>query len=238
MRAFFARTRIFCFFAAGVTLWACLAAAPLQAQRALTPEPYRFFIGGLTLRDSFSGDFNGTLVLGNSEKAFYVPKLYPHLGFGVRFGGLGKAGLWSVSLVRSAHRATFQGRESSASYHALEVSGLGYLVRKFPVRPYVLVGFDIPWASVSQGAEKGGLLSDATYLGVGIHAGGGLLAFVSPRIFLMGGAQYRFLGFLYASGPGRNRDVTNLYVNRTGPRRDKFLRVQGLCLEFSIGYLL
>ncbi len=222
----------------GFSLAVLFAAAPLRAQRALVSEPYRFFVGGFALRDSFGGDFDGTLVLGNSEKVFYVPKLEPHVGFGVTFGGIGKAGLWSVSLVKSAHPAIVQGRNTSASYHAVEVSGLGFLVRKFPIVPYVLLGFDVPWASVNEGAEKAGFMSDATYLGLGVHTGGGLLTMVSNRVFLMAGAQYRFLGFLYASGPGRNRDVTNLYVNRTGPRRDKFLRVQGLCLEFGIGYLL
>jgi hypothetical protein len=43
---------------------------------------------------------------------------------------------------------------------------------------------------------------------------------------------------MYAKGPGRGRDVTNLNIDRTGPRRDIFLRVPGFRLEIGLSYIL
>jgi hypothetical protein len=43
---------------------------------------------------------------------------------------------------------------------------------------------------------------------------------------------------MYAKGPGRGRDVTNLNIDRSGPRRDIFLKVPGLRIEVGIGYFI
>jgi len=70
-----------------------------------------------------------------------------------------------------------------------------------------------------------------------VHGGGGFLLPISPRIFLNAGALYRYTAYLYAKGPGRGRDVTNLYIDQTGPRRDIFLKAPGLRFALGIGYL-
>ncbi|MBP1768104.1 MAG: hypothetical protein H6P98_2219, partial [Candidatus Aminicenantes bacterium] len=49
---------------------------------------------------------------------------------------------------------------------------------------------------------------------------------------------YHYFAYMYAKGPGRARDVTNLYVDRTGPKRDVFLKVPGLRFEVGINYFL
>ena len=73
-------------------------------------------------------------------------------------------------------------------------------------------------------ADKNGKIFDATYLGVGVNAGAGLLVPVSSRMFFSGSLIYRFIGYLYAKGPGRGIDVTDLFDDRTGPRHRLFLR--------------
>jgi hypothetical protein len=149
-----------------------------------------------------------------------------------------KSGIWSISFARSVHGTTFQGQRSESTYNSFDISGMAYLLKGKLFRPYFLLGFNLPWVTVANGAEKDGVLSDATYLGAGVHTGGGLLVHVSPRIFISGGAVSKFIGLFYVNGPGRSRDVTNLYINGTGPRRDIFLRVFEYGLEFSIGFLL
>ena len=222
---------------AAAAFLAAITAGPVFSQNCLyTPD--RYFIRLSTQGASFRGDLDGRLVIGNDTKVFFVPKLSPRYGLGVSFGGMRKSGVWSISFARSVHGTTFQGQRSESSYNSIDVSGLAYLLQGRLVKPYFLLGFNLPWVSVRDGAEKDGVPSNATYLGAGVHTGGGLLVHVSPRVFISGGVMSKFIGLFYVNGPGRSRDVTNLYINRTGPRREIFLRVFEYGLEFSVGFLL
>lgn len=198
----------------------------------------RAFVTVSFLRNTFEGDLDGKLALGTTEKVFYVPKLGAGLGLSIGYGELRKSGLWMVNFTRSVHDASFRGIGSSASYNAVEFGGKGYLWTRGPLLPYIQVGFGLPWLHVRDAAERGGKIYDANYLGLAINGGGGLLIPLGPRTFLTCGATYRYFAGMYAKGPGRGRDVTNLYRDRTGPRRDIFLKVPGLRFEIGIGYLI
>jgi len=57
-------------------------------------------------------------------------------------------------------------------------------------------------------------------------------------IVLSGGVNYRLMGFMYVDGLGRSRDVSNLRIEQTGALRSRFLRVEGLALEFRVGFVI
>jgi hypothetical protein len=198
----------------------------------------RAFVTVSVLRNTLEGDLDGKLALGNVEKVFYVPRLGAGFGLSVGYGQTSKNGLWMVTFTRSVHDASFRVGESSASYNAVELGGKGYLWTRGPVLPFVQIGFGLPWVHVPGAAERGGRIFAANYLGLSVNGGGGLLVPMGSRIFVSCGATYRYFAGLYAKGPGRGRDVTNLYINRTGPRRDIFLKVPGLRFEIGIGYLI
>jgi hypothetical protein len=198
----------------------------------------RMFMGFSLQRESLEGDLDGKLVLGNYEKTFYIPRIRPAAGFSLSLGQLRKNGMWSVVYSMTPHSASFLGAGHHSISNVLEMVGRGYLMKKTALRPYVQLGFGPVWLHVSDGAFRGTTFHGANYLGLAVHGGGGFLIPISPRIFLNAGAIYRYTAYMYAKGPGRGRDVTNLYINQTGSRRDIFLKAPGFQLALGIGYLL
>jgi hypothetical protein len=198
----------------------------------------RGFVEFSILGDTHRGDLDGKLVLGTSEKVFYIPKVRAGFGFKLGYGQTWKSGMWSIGFARTVHNASYQGIMTTASTNAFEVSGKGYLLTKTRILPYLELGFGLPWIHVTGGAERGGVGYNSNYLGLFIRAGGGLLIPVGRKAFLTLGTSYHFMFGMYAKGPGRGRDVTNLYVDRFGPRRDIFLKIPGMRVEIGFAYLL
>ncbi len=198
----------------------------------------RAFITVSVLRNTLEGDLDGKLALGTTEKVFYVPRLDAGFGISIGYGQTRKNGLWMANFTRSVHDASFRGIGSSASYNAIEFGGKGYLWMQGAVLPYIQIGFGLPWLHVPGAAERGGKIYAANYLGLSVNGGAGVLAPLGSRTFLTCGVTYRYFAGMYAKGPGRGRDVTNLYIDRTGARRDIFLKVPGLRIEIGIGYLI
>ena len=46
------------------------------------------------------------------------------------------------------------------------------------------------------------------------------------------------IGYLYARGPVKGIDVTDLFDDVSGPRHQRYLRAPALALELSLGYEL
>jgi hypothetical protein len=184
-------------------------------------------------------DLDGNMILGNAEQVFYIPRVKPSLGFGIGFGRRFRSGLWSISYLVSGHDVTFRGRDGTAVSRLLQINSRTFLLKSSLARIFVHFGLNFPWLQVRDNAsDRDGNIFDATYLGVGVNAGGGLLLPVSSRMFFSCSLIYRFNGYLYAKGPGRGIDVTDLFDDRTGPRHRLYLRAPILALELSLGYAL
>jgi hypothetical protein len=204
------------------------------------PKKGAFFFEVTTQYLSFSQrDFHGDMVLGNAEQVFYIPRVKPSLGFGVGFGRRFRSGFWSFSYLLSSHDVIFQGRDGTADSYLLQLNSRTFLVKTSPLLIFVHFGLNFPWLKVrDNAADKNGRIFDATYLGVGVNAGAGLLLPVSSRMFFSGSLIYRFIGYLYAKGPGRGIDVTDLFDGRSGSRHRRYLRAPEMALELSLGYTL
>ncbi|HUU05909.1 MAG TPA: hypothetical protein VMZ49_08555, partial [Patescibacteria group bacterium] len=221
-------------------LWLLALAVVAQETPIVVPEPPEkgaFFFEVTTQYLNFSQlDLNGSMVLGNVEQVFYIPRVKPSLGFGVGFGRRFRSGLWSVSYLVSGHDVTFQGRDGTAVSRLLQLNSRTYLLKTSTLRIFAHFGLNFPWLKVrNNAADKNGKIFDATYLGVGANAGAGVMTPISSRMFFSGSLIYRFIGYLYASGPGRGIDVTDLFDDRTGPRHRRYLRAPVLALELSLG---
>jgi len=184
-------------------------------------------------------DLNGTMVLGNADQVFFIPRVKPSIGFGVGFGRRFRSGLWSVSYLVSGHDVTSQGRDGTAVSRMLQINSRTFLLKSPSAVIFAHFGLNFPWLKVyNNAADKNGNIFDATYLGLGVNAGAGLLVPISSRMFFSGSLIYRFSGYLYAKGPGRGIDVTDLFDDRSGPRHRLYLRAPVLALELSLGYSL
>lgn len=228
-----------------ICLLLLLLAPPLPARGESLParragDGGAFFLEATGQYLSFAAvDLDGSLVLGDADQVFSVPKLKPSLGFGIGFGRRFRSGLWSVSYLVSGHDAALRGRDSAAVSRLVQVNARTFLLRASPLRPFLHIGLNFPWIKVRDGvADRDGRLHDATYAGLGINAGIGALAPVSSRMFFSASLIYRYNGFLYAYGPVKAIDVTDLFNDVTGPRHTRFLRAPVIALELSLGYEL
>ncbi len=204
------------------------------------PEKGAFFFEVTTQYLTFSHrDLDGSMVLGNADQVFFIPRVKPSLGFGIGFGRRFRSGLWSVSYLVSGHDVAFRTRESTAVSRLFQLNSRTFLLKTQTLRIFAHFGLNFPWLKVRDNvADKNGKIFDATYLGVGVNAGGGLLLPVSSRMFFSGSIIYRFIGYLYAKGPVKGIDVTDLFDDITGPRHRSYLRAPVIALELSLGYEL
>ena len=212
---------------------------PLEADESESDSPgNRYYLGFHYNQLSFEGELDGKLVLGNYERVFFIPKLKPDQGLSLSFGQIREKGILEGYLLTASHRAQLQDRTTDASYTVLGIDAKIYLFSKPRIKPYVLSGVNGSWVKVKNGAEGNAGLTDATYWGLGINLGVGLLAEISSRMFVSVGYTYRLVGLLYAYGVGKGRDVMDLYVDRWGERRDSFLKVLGRNFVVSFGMIL
>ncbi len=214
-----------------------------QDEPVVIPEPQEkgaFFFEATSQYLFFKAvDLDGSVVLGNADQVFYVPKIKPGLGFGIGFGRRFRSGLWAVSYLVSGHDANFLGRKTTAVSRLVQINSRTFLFRTSPLRPFIYFGLIFPWLKVRDDvADSSGKLHDATYGGVGVNAGAGVLAPVSLRMFFSASLICRFIGYLYAYGPVKGIDVTDLFDDVNGPRHRRFLRAPVIALELSLGYEL
>jgi len=214
-----------------------------QEEPVVIPEPQergRFFLEVTSQYLSFSHrDLNGSMVLGNADQVFFIPKIKPSLGFGIGLGRRFRSGLWSFSYLVSGHDASFSGHDSTAVSRLVQVNARTFIIKALPLRFFVHFGLSFPWLKVRNDvADKRGKLFDASYAGVGANAGVGLLSPVSSKMFFSASLVYRFFAYLYAYGPVKGIDVTDLFDDVTGPRHHGFLRSPVIALELSLGYEL
>ena len=216
-----------------------LSLVTLVSVSATAQDPKRagegFFIAMSGQSLAFKGDFDGRLVLWHFDKAFYVPEMKNATAFGFGLGFKRNSWLWELLYVSSRHPSAFQDREGSSFYRSVEIEGRSFLVKDFPLKPYILGGISVPWLTVDQGAEMYGLKYRATYIGLGLNFGGGIIMDIAPFLFVSGGGVYRVLGYYYVSGEGKGRDINDLRVGQGGPDWKSWLKTSSLGLSFSLG---
>ena len=222
-----------------------LLAIGIPAQEAeddvLPPvEGGAFFFEVTTQYMSFGQrDLNGAMVLGNEVQLFFIPRIKPGIGFGAGCGRRFRSGLWSFSYLVSGHDVTFQGRSGTAVSRLLQINSRTYLLKTSGLKVFAHFGLNFPWLKVDDNAvDRSGNVFHATYLGVGVNVGAGLLVPISSRMFFSGSLIYRLVGYLYAKGPGRGIDVTDLFDDGNGSRHRLYLRAPIVALELSLAYAI
>jgi hypothetical protein len=218
-----------------------LSLVTLASASAAAQDPKRagegFFIAVSGQSLAFKGDFDGRLVLWCFDKAFFVPEMKNATAFGFGVGFKRNAWLWELLYVNSRHPSAFKDRDGSSVYRSVEIDGRTFLVKDSAIKPYILVGISVPWLTVDQGAEMYGLKYRATYFGLGLNFGGGIILDIAPFLFMSGGLAYRVLGYIYASGEGKGRDIITFRVGQGGPEWKSWLKTSSLGLSFGLGFV-
>jgi len=186
----------------------------------------------------FRGDFSGDLTLWHFEKAFFIPRLGKGWAMSVGLGGKSAGGSWDVSYLRSTHTAGIEGGTRTASFHAIEINGRSFFLRKSVFHPYFLGGISLPIVHVDDGSLFRGRRLDATYFGAGLNAGIGLIFDLGPSIVLNAGIVYRWIRFLYAYGESKGRDINNLRIGFEGPEFKRLLRTDSISLTIGLGFII
>ncbi len=219
----------------GAIVLALIAVRPVSGQGTKYSKEGCFIgLSGSSL--SFQGDLDKDLVLWHFEKAFFVPRMERATGFGLGFGFKKDSALWNIVVLRSSHKTDLQGKASQSTFYSIDVSGRAFLLKNAPFQPYLLFGLSIPFIHVKDGSKLHDSISHATYYGIGLNFGSGIVIHLRPRLFISSGVIYRYLAFLYVSGEGTGRDINDLRVGYGGPEWGKLLWTRSLGLSFGIGF--
>jgi hypothetical protein len=205
------------------------------AAQDVKPSTNGFYLAFSGQSLGFKGDFDGSLVLWHFEMAFYIPVLKSAIAPGLGLGYKRDAWQWELLYIGSGHRAVLPDREVDSSFHSIELDSRTFLIRNFPLKPYLLLGLSIPWLNVDSGSELYGVRHNAAYIGFGVNLGGGLQWEIAPFLFVSGGALYRIIGYYYVSGEGKGRDITDLHVGHEGPTWKSWLKTSSLGVTFGLG---
>jgi len=186
----------------------------------------------------FRGDLTRELTLWHFEKSFLIPRLGTGCALSLSLGGKSRGGSWDVAYLRSTHSVETENGTRTASFHAVEINGRSFFLKEWALHPYFLGGISIPIIHVDDGSRFRGADYDATYIGAGLNLGGGFLLEIGPSVVLNAGVIYRWMGFLYAYGEGKGRDINHLQVGFDGPRFGRLLRSGTLSFTIGLGFIL
>jgi len=219
---------------AGLCFVLAMAAPALSQGPAASRKGFFLSLSGQDIQ--LKGDLSGDLTLWHFDKAFFIPKMENTFGLSLGFGYRREGGLWEFAVVRASPSILLDGRSGRASYYDLEINGWGFPWKDAAVQPYYLLGLCFPWLVVQDGSRLEHAVNDATYTGLGLNLGAGLLINLGQSLFLSGGIKYRYVGFFYVNGGGKGRDITDLTVGHGGPQWGKWLRAPSLGVTFHFGF--
>ena len=186
----------------------------------------------------YSRDLDHNLTLWHFEKAFTLPRLERGGAWAVSYGMKSYNGSWDVSFLRSSQTVSLENGSHTATYQALDLNGRSFFFKKLALRPYFLGGITIPFLRVKGGSFYRGETLNASYFGAGLNVGAGLHLDVGPSVFLNAAVMYRWVGFLYAFGEGKGRDINDLRVGYMGPEFGRLLRTDVLSVTIGVGFVL
>jgi len=186
----------------------------------------------------FRRDLTSSFTLWHFEKEFFIPRLRKDMAVSIGIGGKSRGGSWEVSFLHSSQIAEYEDGNRTATFQALEINGRSFVLKDFFIHPYILGGITLPFIRVSGGSFFQGKALNAAYFGAGLNAGAGLLFDIGSNILLNVGALYRWIGFLYAYGEGKGRDINYLRVDPLGPAFGRLLRTDTLTLTVGLGLIL
>jgi opacity protein-like surface antigen len=185
-----------------------------------------FYIGGSWVQNNMSGEFDDTFFLIDppNPDIYDVPDVDDGMGFGVFVGWRVMKGALEIGYQRSTHdtSTSLAGMpDSEAAYNVVDLNLKVDVFEKFDLfaqhrlRPYVLVGFGIPWLTIEDGSTDGVSLHDETFVGYALNAGAGIAYYFDPQWALTGGVIHRWNWFRSVESIKTNGSLEERTLNFT-----------------------
>lgn len=146
-----------------------------------------WYFGIVSPYQMIDGDFDGSRYFTNDVSAAVVPTLDPGLGWGVTLGLKSRAfDRFAVALDGTFTRTKHSGQWAGVGFDSVKQNlNIDVKLYGFPrerVQPYALIGYSIPNVEVKEGGlNNNGGSTEATYLGMGLNLGVGVLYYVTER---------------------------------------------------------
>lgn len=186
----------------------------------------------------FQRDLRHSRTLWHFDKEFFVPRLNRGAAVSIGYGRKTQGRSWEVSALFAPRTVSLPDGDHSASFRALEMNGRSYFVKRGSLHPYFQGGITIAYIRVKDGCLYLGEKLNAAYAGGGLSAGVGIVFDLGPSLILNIGARYRLIGFLYAFGEGKGRDINDLRIEYQGAEFGRLLRTDIVSLTVGIGFAL
>jgi tetratricopeptide (TPR) repeat protein len=191
-----------------------MSVAGPEARRVLPAPPashWDLFVGSSFSWMSLRGDFDGQRVLINQNNfdVVAVPKFDSAAGVGA-VAGIRRtfpANRLALAVELSYQQASMNNslagvsNDKKAVLHEVGVTNKLYFHSDRSFQPVLGLGIDFPWVTVPDGELVNFYTTqDATFRGVGFHAGGGLCYFIVPQVSVEGFLAYHYRNFNSING--------------------------------------
>lgn len=161
------------------------------------------YLGLYLTQNNMSGDFDDSTLFAAPGEILDVPDVDDGSGFGIVLGGRTPKGALEIGYQRSKHDVSgvLYG-EGEATYNVIDFNFKIDVLKREKIRPYVLLGFGIPWLTIEDDLYNivTGSSEDATFTGFALNAGAGVGYYFRPQWAVTGGVIYRWNWFSSAEG--------------------------------------
>jgi opacity protein-like surface antigen len=159
----------------------------------LVAKPGSYFTASV-IGTELGGDLNGSNRL-FGPSTILLPDVDSGAGFeiGVGFRTIGDA--FEITYDNVEHGGSFQGMSLDSHEQLVNLDWKHFFLIDKHIQPYTLLGMNIPWYEIENGARKGPLVGDATLYGIGFNAGLGAAYYVTPQLAINFQGVFRFIDF-------------------------------------------
>lgn len=175
---------------------------PISAEESAFYTQDGLYLEIFGVRNSVGKDFDDSISLLTSSALYDVPDVDAGNGFGISLGAKKKNTAFEFSYQRSTHdtSSSYVGIGDQTGYlNIFDMNAKIDIFAKEQVRPYLLLGFGIPWLTITDSMYDGSY-DDETFIGLSGNLGAGLAYYLNPRVCLTGGMTYRWMIFTSVDG--------------------------------------
>jgi len=164
-----------------------------------------YFTAGVTGSQGL-GDLDGESVL-LGPSTVLLPSMDAGVGFNVGFGVRTFSDAFELTYDHGFHSGSFQGASLDSIDHVVNFDWKHFFLIDRRVQPYTLLGFNIPWLDIEDGAHKGAIVGDATLYGFGMNLGGGAAYYLTPQMSIYFQAVMRLIDYYDVSALGHSGSI-------------------------------
>jgi len=134
------------------------------------------------------------------DEIVILPRLEPKTAMRGVVGFRSNRGAFEIGYEQTKHVGTFAGSSGKATFHSLNFDERIFALTRGRIQPFGLVGFSIPWLTVTDGSALDADVADARFHGFGVNTEVGVTVYATHRLGVSTGYRYRSMWFDHATG--------------------------------------